>query len=63
MVKFIWCVLIFCLLITQLAVAQQEQTMEGRASYYGINFHGKKTANGEVFDMNEFTAAHPDLPF
>jgi rare lipoprotein A len=33
------------------------------ASYYGSKFHGKKTACGEIFDMNEYTAAHPKLPF
>lgn len=36
---------------------------EGRASWYGPNFHGKITANGEIFDMNELTAAHRTLPF
>ncbi len=34
----------------------------GIASWYGPNFHGKPTANGEVFDMNEVTAAHKTLP-
>ncbi len=34
----------------------------GIASWYGPNFHGKKTANGEIFDMNALTAAHPTLP-
>ncbi|WP_421723609.1 septal ring lytic transglycosylase RlpA family protein [Bauldia sp.] len=34
----------------------------GLASWYGPNFHGRKTANGEVFDMNDLTAAHPTLP-
>ncbi|OGS33703.1 MAG: hypothetical protein A2293_15320 [Elusimicrobia bacterium RIFOXYB2_FULL_49_7] len=36
---------------------------EGMASYYAHDFHGKKTANGEVFDMNALTAAHRELPF
>ena len=36
-----------------------EQT--GIASWYGPNFHGKKTANGETFDMYELTAAHKTL--
>lgn len=35
----------------------------GIASWYGPNFHGKATANGEVFNMNDFTAAHRTLPF
>ncbi|MEK9671476.1 MAG: septal ring lytic transglycosylase RlpA family protein [Rhodospirillaceae bacterium] len=34
----------------------------GIASWYGPNFHGKKTANGEPYDMNELTAAHRTLP-
>ncbi len=36
---------------------------EGEASYYGEFFHGKGTANGEVFDASKFTAAHRTLPF
>jgi rare lipoprotein A len=34
----------------------------GIASWYGADFHGRKTANGEVYDMNAVTAAHPTLP-
>jgi rare lipoprotein A len=34
----------------------------GIASWYGPNFHGKLTANGEIFDMNRLTAAHTTLP-
>ncbi len=34
----------------------------GLGSWYGVDFHGRKTANGEVFDMNALTAAHPTLP-
>lgn len=34
----------------------------GIGSWYGEQFHGKFTANGETFDMNEVTAAHPTLP-
>ncbi|ABD07378.1 rare lipoprotein A [Rhodopseudomonas palustris HaA2] len=35
---------------------------EGLASWYGDNFHGRLTANGEVFDMASLSAAHPTLP-
>ena len=35
---------------------------EGLASWYGDDFHGRLTANGEVFDMNSISAAHPTLP-
>jgi rare lipoprotein A len=34
----------------------------GVASYYGKKFHGRKTANGEVFNMYKLTAAHRVLP-
>ena len=34
----------------------------GKASWYGPGFHGRKTANGERFDMNTLTAAHRTLP-
>jgi rare lipoprotein A len=35
---------------------------EGTASWYGRKFHGKKTANGETYDMYVMSAAHPTLP-
>ena len=35
----------------------------GNASWYGPNFDGKKTANGERFNAESLTAAHPNLPF
>lgn len=35
---------------------------EGLASWYGDAFHGRLTANGEVFDMTSLTAAHPTMP-
>lgn len=35
---------------------------EGLASWYGPDFHGRRTANGEVFDMHSMSAAHPTLP-
>ena len=38
-----------------------EQT--GMISYYGEEFHGRKTASGDIFDKNAFTAAHKTLPF
>ncbi len=34
----------------------------GIASWYGADFHGRRTANGEIFDANALTAAHPTLP-
>ena len=34
----------------------------GKASWYGSAFHGRLTANGEIYDMTHLTAAHPTLP-
>jgi len=41
-------------------VANYDRT--GTASWYGSAFHGRRTANGEVFDMGALTAGHPTLP-
>ena len=38
-------------------------TQTGILSYYGEKFHGRRTASGELFDRNAFTAAHRSLPF
>jgi len=40
----------------------QSYAAEGLASWYGDDFHGRRTANGEVFDMDSLSAAHPTLP-
>ena len=37
-------------------------TAVGAASWYGDAFHGRKTANGEIYDKYSFTAAHPTMP-
>lgn len=39
------------------------QTVSGAASWYGGKFHGRRTANGETYNMHALTAAHPNLPF
>ena len=38
-------------------------TEEGRASWYGKPYHGRRTASGEVYDMDGLTAAHRTLSF
>jgi rare lipoprotein A len=38
-------------------------TVNGTASYYGKRFHNRRTASGEIYDMNEYSAAHKKLPF
>lgn len=42
--------------------AQPNYDEVGIASWYGKQFHGKKTANGEIYNMNALTAAHKTLP-
>jgi len=39
------------------------KSFSGNVSWYGIPFNGRKTASGEIFDMNKLTAAHLKLPF
>lgn len=46
--------------VASTAVRKFSQT--GVASWYGRQFHGRKTASGETFDMNALTAAHRTLP-
>lgn len=41
---------------------KQPPSQSGKASWYGKAFHGRMTANGEVFDMNHLTAAHKTMP-
>ena len=41
----------------------KEISFIGLASYYSDRFHGSKTASGEIYDKNDFTAAHRSLPF
>ena len=38
-------------------------TQNGKVSWYGPGFHGRRTANGEIFDTNEMTMAHRSLAF
>lgn len=46
-----------------LAQADGGVFQSGVASWYGDDFHGRATANGEIYDMRKLTAAHPELPF
>lgn len=48
----------------KLYVPREDRNYEarGRASWYGFDFHGRKTANGEIFDSRALSAAHPTMP-
>ncbi len=54
-------VLVVC--ITCLSSCGKFITETGKASYYGDDFNGRKTANGQTFNKNALTAAHKTLPF
>ncbi len=43
--------------------ASEGSTQTGKASWYGQRHHDKKTASGEPYNMDDFTAAHQTLPF
>jgi len=42
--------------------SERSYSAVGLASWYGSDFHGRKTANGEVFDLASISAAHPTMP-
>lgn len=49
--------------LSPLAAVAREECQIGIASWYGQEQQGNTTANGETYDLNGFTAAHPTLPF
>ncbi|MBO4638930.1 MAG: septal ring lytic transglycosylase RlpA family protein [Treponema sp.] len=53
----------FFILIFSVSVFAEVYKTGVTASYYAEDFHGKKTSNGEHFNMNDFTCAHKSLPF
>jgi len=55
--------LVMMLLISSPAYAGYNIKKDIVASWYGEEFHGRITANGEVFNQNDFTAAHRTFPF
>src|SRR6266700_3841140 len=50
-------------LILGLPAVPQDRNETGVASWYGEPYHGRQAANGEIYDMDTLTAAHPSLPF
>lgn len=45
------------------ATAPEGYIEEGNASWYGVPFNGRRSSDGEIYDMNQLTAAHRTLPF
>jgi len=52
-----------CLLLISFGNTYAQQHESGYASFYADRFHGKKTASGEAYNKNGYTAAHRTLPF
>ncbi len=61
--KYLTLSLLFFFLFSTSLNAQNKLVQVGKGSWYGKTFHGKRTANGEHYNMYECTAAHPTLPF
>lgn len=55
--------LLLALLVSAGCATTKRVTETGVASWYGPDFHGKRTASGETYDQHELTAAHKTLPF
>nr|MBC7613987.1 septal ring lytic transglycosylase RlpA family protein [Pseudopedobacter sp.] len=58
--KFVLSFILIALIFTSCA---PKLTQRGKASYYGNEFNGRKTASGEKFRNSKLTAAHKTLPF
>ena len=56
-------ILQFIFIILSFFLFSQDVKQYGQASYYANKFHGRKTASGEVYNKNLYTAAHRTLPF
>lgn len=64
LISFLFLFFTSCGVVKRTASEQKGQIIgSGIASWYGPDFHGKRTANGETYDMNDYTAAHKTLPF
>ena len=61
MKRFILLALLFSMVVVQVFAGVYKTGVT--ASYYAEDFHGKKTSNGERFNMNALTCAHKSLPF
>ena len=54
---------IIILLLSCIATSMSAQTYTGKASFYANAFHGRRCANGQIYDMYKLTCAHKTLPF
>ncbi|MCZ2222228.1 MAG: septal ring lytic transglycosylase RlpA family protein [Chitinophagales bacterium] len=56
-------ILLFVVIAFILSSCGKYVTKTGKASFYSDKYAGRKTANGEIYQPNEYTAAHKKLPF
>ncbi|CAA6822506.1 MAG: Rare lipoprotein A precursor [uncultured Sulfurovum sp.] len=61
LIKYLIVLLLFA--FTSPIHAKNKKVQIGKGSWYGKKFHGRKTANGERYNMYAYTAAHKTLPF
>ena len=57
-----WIVLLAIIILYSCAAPRYREIEYGMASWYGSEFHGRPTASGEIYNMNDMTAAHNSLP-
>lgn len=51
------------MIVMNLSIKTEDVDIYSMTSFYAENFHGRKTANGEIYDMYDYTCASPNLPF
>ncbi len=61
--KFLFTILAATILGVTQVQCQEPFIQEGTASYYGHEFHGRRTSSGEKYSKHKLTAAHPSLAF
>ena len=73
-IRFYWIIILLCTCCLGCMARQSHfdyslpkhsrliKSQEGIASWYGKDFHGKKTSSGDIYDMHKLTAAHKELP-
>lgn len=61
--KKIFLIIGITLFITGCSAVKVKPNFDGKATMYGIEYNGRKTASGEIYDINKFTCAMKDVEF
>ena len=59
----IFLIIVLALILSSFAIRGAEILLSYNVSWYGPGFHGKITANGEIYNQNDLTCASPTVPF